>query len=168
MLQLSIHLFDGRMAMGLLSDYFFIHSTVDIISAIEFDKTGDHLATGDRGGRVVLFERTDTKDVRSFYPFMLLLFFLDVNFVILPYCLLFLTTIKYFIYHNISMEDPEGIWRGWTIQQVGILSFVIRQSFRAMNLRYSRWMSNFYMYFRSACWIWNSCTHTLSECHISV
>lgn len=35
---------------------------VDIISAIEFDKTGDHLATGDRGGRVVLFERTDIKD----------------------------------------------------------------------------------------------------------
>lgn len=38
-------------------------SAVDIISAIEFDKSGDHLATGDRGGRVVLFERTDTKDV---------------------------------------------------------------------------------------------------------
>ncbi|XP_040998446.1 serine/threonine protein phosphatase 2A 55 kDa regulatory subunit B beta isoform-like isoform X4 [Juglans microcarpa x Juglans regia] len=35
---------------------------VDIISAIEFDRTGDHLATGDRGGRVVLFERTDAKD----------------------------------------------------------------------------------------------------------
>ncbi|XP_022948816.1 serine/threonine protein phosphatase 2A 55 kDa regulatory subunit B beta isoform-like isoform X1 [Cucurbita moschata] len=35
---------------------------VDIISAIEFEKTGDHLATGDRGGRVVLFERTDRKD----------------------------------------------------------------------------------------------------------
>ncbi|CAN4089072.1 unnamed protein product [Withania somnifera] len=35
---------------------------VDIISAIEFDKTGGHLATGDRGGRVVLFERTDTKE----------------------------------------------------------------------------------------------------------
>ncbi|XP_075490098.1 serine/threonine protein phosphatase 2A 55 kDa regulatory subunit B beta isoform-like isoform X2 [Primulina tabacum] len=35
---------------------------VDIISAIEFDKTGDHLATGDRGGRVVLFERTDVKE----------------------------------------------------------------------------------------------------------
>ncbi|CAN4115404.1 unnamed protein product [Withania somnifera] len=35
---------------------------VDIISAIEFDKTGDHLATGDRGGRVVLFERTATKE----------------------------------------------------------------------------------------------------------
>ncbi|CAI0462148.1 unnamed protein product, partial [Linum tenue] len=40
----------------------FLLSAVDIISAIEFDKTGDHLATGDRGGRVVLFERTDTKD----------------------------------------------------------------------------------------------------------
>ncbi|XP_041990554.1 serine/threonine protein phosphatase 2A 55 kDa regulatory subunit B beta isoform-like isoform X1 [Salvia splendens] len=35
---------------------------VDIISAIEFDKSGDHLATGDRGGRVVLFERTDAKE----------------------------------------------------------------------------------------------------------
>ncbi|KAG6674402.1 hypothetical protein I3842_15G039400 [Carya illinoinensis] len=35
---------------------------VDIISAIEFDRTGNHLATGDRGGRVVLFERIDTKD----------------------------------------------------------------------------------------------------------
>ncbi|MBA0694042.1 hypothetical protein Goari_004375, partial [Gossypium aridum] len=34
----------------------------DIISAIEFNRTGDHLATGDRGGRVVLFERTDTQD----------------------------------------------------------------------------------------------------------
>ena len=29
----------------------------DIISAVEFDRTGDWLATGDRGGRVVLFER---------------------------------------------------------------------------------------------------------------
>lgn len=38
---------------------------VDIISAIEFDKSGEHLATGDRGGRVVLFERTDGKDVRT-------------------------------------------------------------------------------------------------------
>ncbi|KAK3271447.1 Serine/threonine protein phosphatase 2A 55 kDa regulatory subunit B beta isoform [Cymbomonas tetramitiformis] len=28
----------------------------DIISAVEFDRTGQHLATGDRGGRVVLFE----------------------------------------------------------------------------------------------------------------
>ncbi|KAG8077263.1 hypothetical protein GUJ93_ZPchr0007g5128 [Zizania palustris] len=35
---------------------------VDIISAIEFNKSGQHLATGDRGGRVVLFERADVKD----------------------------------------------------------------------------------------------------------
>lgn len=40
---------------------------VDIISAIEFDRSGDHLATGDRGGRVVLFERTDIKDVGQLY-----------------------------------------------------------------------------------------------------
>ncbi|AQL03863.1 Serine/threonine protein phosphatase 2A 55 kDa regulatory subunit B beta isoform [Zea mays] len=38
---------------------------VDIISAIEFDKSGDHLATGDKGGRVVLFERTDVRDNAS-------------------------------------------------------------------------------------------------------
>ncbi|KVH89913.1 Protein phosphatase 2A, regulatory subunit PR55 [Cynara cardunculus var. scolymus] len=35
---------------------------VDIISAIEFDKSGDHLATGDCGGRVVLFERINKTD----------------------------------------------------------------------------------------------------------
>ncbi|XP_047327100.1 serine/threonine protein phosphatase 2A 55 kDa regulatory subunit B beta isoform-like [Impatiens glandulifera] len=34
----------------------------DIISAIEFDKTGDYLAVGDRGGRVVIFERDTAKD----------------------------------------------------------------------------------------------------------
>lgn len=39
--------------------------SVDIISAIEFDKTGNRLATGDKGGRVVLFERTDNKEVLS-------------------------------------------------------------------------------------------------------
>ncbi|XP_024006158.1 serine/threonine protein phosphatase 2A 55 kDa regulatory subunit B alpha isoform isoform X2 [Eutrema salsugineum] len=39
-----------------------VSSAVDIISAIEFDHSGDHLATGDRGGRVVLFERTDAKN----------------------------------------------------------------------------------------------------------
>ncbi|XP_021912545.1 serine/threonine protein phosphatase 2A 55 kDa regulatory subunit B beta isoform-like isoform X2 [Carica papaya] len=38
---------------------------VDIISAIEFDKSGDYLAVGDRGGRVVIFERKDEKDTPS-------------------------------------------------------------------------------------------------------
>lgn len=37
--------------------------TADIISAVEFDQTGDYLATGDKGGRVVLFERNE--DVSS-------------------------------------------------------------------------------------------------------
>lgn len=31
----------------------------DIITAVEFDHTGDYLATGDKGGRVVLFERSN-------------------------------------------------------------------------------------------------------------
>lgn len=39
----------------------------DIISAVEFDETGHYLATGDKGGRVVLFERNDA--VRFIYPF---------------------------------------------------------------------------------------------------
>ncbi|ODV69332.1 protein phosphatase PP2A regulatory subunit B [Hyphopichia burtonii NRRL Y-1933] len=33
----------------------------DIISTVEFDHTGDFLATGDKGGRVVLFERNPSK-----------------------------------------------------------------------------------------------------------
>ncbi|CAN0890343.1 Serine/threonine protein phosphatase 2A 55 kDa regulatory subunit B beta isoform [Linum grandiflorum] len=32
---------------------------VDLISAIEFDKSGRHLAVGDRGGRVIIFESKD-------------------------------------------------------------------------------------------------------------
>lgn len=32
----------------------------DIISTVEFDQTGDYLATGDKGGRVVLFERNES------------------------------------------------------------------------------------------------------------
>ena len=36
----------------------------DIISAVEFDQTGQHLATGDRGGRVVLFERLSAPQVQ--------------------------------------------------------------------------------------------------------
>lgn len=37
----------------------------DIISAVEFDWDGRHLATGDRGGRVVLFEQVPTQPVRA-------------------------------------------------------------------------------------------------------
>ena len=35
-------------------------SSADIISTVEFDHTGNYLATGDKGGRVVLFERNET------------------------------------------------------------------------------------------------------------
>jgi len=37
----------------------------DIISTVEFDHTGNYLATGDKGGRVVLFERNETVSVNS-------------------------------------------------------------------------------------------------------
>lgn len=32
----------------------------DIISTVEFDQTGNYLATGDKSGRIVLFERNNT------------------------------------------------------------------------------------------------------------
>lgn len=35
----------------------------DIISTVEFDHTGNYLATGDKGGRVVLFERNETVSI---------------------------------------------------------------------------------------------------------
>lgn len=34
--------------------------SADIISTVEFDHTGNYLATGDKGGRVVLFERNES------------------------------------------------------------------------------------------------------------
>jgi len=35
---------------------------VSDVSAIEFDDTGDFIAVGDRGGRIVLFERDEKTD----------------------------------------------------------------------------------------------------------
>ena len=40
-------------------------SVADIISAVEFNQSGKHLATGDRGGRVVVFEHIDSSPVIS-------------------------------------------------------------------------------------------------------
>lgn len=47
--------------------FFVLIVLVDIISATEFDKTGDYLAVGDRGGRVIIFETDIGKDVRNFH-----------------------------------------------------------------------------------------------------
>lgn len=38
-------------------------------ATVEFDHTGDYLATGDKGGRVVLFERNETKKGACEYKF---------------------------------------------------------------------------------------------------
>lgn len=34
-------------------------SEADVLSAVRFDETGDYLATGDKGGRIVIFERAE-------------------------------------------------------------------------------------------------------------
>lgn len=41
----------------------------DIISTVEFDSTGNYLATGDKGGRVVLFERNEMVCLLVFVSF---------------------------------------------------------------------------------------------------
>ena len=42
--------------------------TADIISCVEFNQDGDLLATGDKGGRVVIFQR-DPAVSDTFYPY---------------------------------------------------------------------------------------------------
>lgn len=99
---------------------------VDIISALEFDKTGDHLATGDRGGRVVLFERTDMKEV--WFQNIEGIYFIDtVSRFFISFCVFNLIC---------SMVEIEEIWREQTTQVVDIQSFGTKLNFKAMNLRY--------------------------------
>lgn len=40
----------------------------DLLSALDFDETGDYLATGDRGGRAVVFERAAVDKARPCSP----------------------------------------------------------------------------------------------------
>lgn len=42
---------------------------VDIVSEVAFDKKGDFLAAGDRGGRIVIFERVESSDSPCEYRF---------------------------------------------------------------------------------------------------
>jgi len=42
---------------------------VDIVSAIEFDETGEYIAAGDRGGRVVLFKQNENKKYKFYAEF---------------------------------------------------------------------------------------------------
>jgi len=42
---------------------------VDIVSTVEFDSTGEYLAAGDRGGRVVIFQRVESEDTPCEYKF---------------------------------------------------------------------------------------------------
>lgn len=44
----------------------------DIISTVEFDSTGNYLATGDKGGRVVLFERNESVSTLPLIPSQLI------------------------------------------------------------------------------------------------
>ncbi len=54
------HMLTG-VIFGRLADEEF--SEADVLSAIEFDSTGNYLATGDKGGRIVVFERAGTSKV---------------------------------------------------------------------------------------------------------
>lgn len=58
---MSQHGFDFKFSQCFGDKADIVVTEADIITASEFDHTGDYLATGDRGGRVVLFERNNTK-----------------------------------------------------------------------------------------------------------
>jgi hypothetical protein len=40
----------------------------DILSALEFDETGEFLASGDKGGRIVIFQRQVSPSVSASAP----------------------------------------------------------------------------------------------------
>lgn len=61
----------------LIADYLLL---ADIISAVEFDHTGDYLATGDKGGRVVLFERNESVSFLTWQPIYKCMFFTNTSF----------------------------------------------------------------------------------------
>ena len=46
-----------RLAAFTFFNYVSINLSADIISCVEFNQDGDLLATGDKGGRVVIFQR---------------------------------------------------------------------------------------------------------------
>ena len=41
-------------------------SDTDILTAMNFDSSGEYLAVGDKGGRVIVFRFTDLKNSRYF------------------------------------------------------------------------------------------------------
>lgn len=43
--------------IGMTMSYILVTLAADIISCVEFNHDGDLLATGDKGGRVVIFQR---------------------------------------------------------------------------------------------------------------
>lgn len=51
------HLYQPTISSNLLTFIFSVNPPADVISTVEFNQTGDLLATGDKGGRVVIFQR---------------------------------------------------------------------------------------------------------------
>lgn len=51
------HLCQPTISSNLLTFILSVNHPADVISTVEFNQTGDLLATGDKGGRVVIFQR---------------------------------------------------------------------------------------------------------------
>lgn len=49
----------GYLYLTLVSFLQFLLLTADIISTVEFNQSGELLATGDKGGRVVIFQQEE-------------------------------------------------------------------------------------------------------------
>lgn len=52
-------------------------SAADIISTVEFNHTGELLATGDKGGRVVIFQQEIEVHLTFYYLFEVYFYFRD-------------------------------------------------------------------------------------------
>ena len=55
----KMHGVEGKLACDSvdLTNFFLLDFLADIISCVEFNQDGDLLAAGDKGGRVVIFQR---------------------------------------------------------------------------------------------------------------
>lgn len=100
----------------------------DILSAMEFDKNGDHLAVGDQGGRVMIFERQAGKEVRTKFS--------EISFV--SFKLRITCNCSPLWTFRIPLSTVlEVTLVGSTFHKGSILNLNIRRSSRVMNPRYN-------------------------------
>lgn len=86
------HLYQPAISSNLLTFIFSVNHPADVISTVEFNQTGDLLATGDKGGRVVIFQRETEVSLSCKFDMITILYTLEIeghtisNFICFLYC----------------------------------------------------------------------------------